>query len=250
MSHRYTLILCMYLGGLAASLLAQDTDNALPLVTGNMWQCSCSGDTVDQGCMAPGATLRCPQNCSYAGQKPNDACQPFGADCQRPAKVTSCSTPIPEGKYLLKMDMKVDSGELDCLNSRTQDKHHRLQQYGCTYIASQSVFFLDQKDAQGCYTLRPTGQSPNTVLGVLVDGDDRYVAEMGMKPNCQAGQDQYHWNLIPVDTPQGKRYKIQNKLTGWCINADKNTAHGGGKVQPLDYCINDESELFNLEKVQ
>jgi hypothetical protein len=98
--------------------------------------------------------------------------------------------------------------------------------------------------------LRPTGQSPNTVLGILIDGDDRYVAEMGTKPNCQAGADQYHWNLIAVDTPHGKRYKIQNKLTGWCINADKNTAHGGGKVQPLDFCTDDESFLFNLEKVQ
>jgi len=245
------LFACSCITVYAPLVHGQDTENAVPIITGSISQCSCNGNTVGNGCLVQGGNL-CPPNCTPAGQKPSDACQPSGPVCNRPPAVRLCDAQIPGGLYRLKLDMKLDDGEQDCLNSRTQDPHHRLQQIGCTAHVVQSTFFFDRKDAQGCYTLRPYGQSANTVLGILVDGDDKYIAEMGEKPNCPSGADQYHWNLVPRDTPLGKRYLIQNKLTGQCINADTYTAHGGGKVQPLT-CVGDPhnpADLFQLEKVQ
>ena len=254
MCHR---VLALYLFLLIVSIcvepgaFGQNTDNALPIIHGNIQHCSCNGSDTANGCLSPSASV-CQPGCTPNGQEGNDACQPLPAQCQGAPTVTHCTESIPTGRYRLKLDMKLDSGERDCMNSRTQDAHHRLQQIGCTADVDQSTFYLDQKDAQGCYTLRPAGQSPNTVLGILVDNDNsdnKYIAEMGMKPNCQAGADQYHWNLVKFDIPSGTRYQIQNKLTGECINADRNSLQGGGKVQPL-HCVDDAAELFELQKVQ
>lgn len=232
-------------------LLGDGTDDAVPLIGGFVSQCSLNGQTVGGGCLVNGAPV-CPGGGTPNGQVSSDACQPIGPQCQTPAAVrTPDPTPqIVEGRYRLKLDVHLDSGELDCLNSRTQDKHRMLQQIGCTANVVQSTFWLDQKDQQGFYTLRPAGESPNTVLGVWVDGDKRFIAEMGMKLSCRAGADQYHWNLNPRGAPAG-RYKIQNKLTGQCISADLNNhiGSGGGSVL-LVSCADVDAQFFNLEKVQ
>lgn len=239
---RCVLLFCV------SSAMAEGTDEATPLVSGSQVQCSCSGDTRDGSCLVEGATLMCPQNCSISGQKLNDACQPSGSICQKAPAVTRCSGEIAEGRYRLRLpEVRLDNGQLVCLNSRNQDKHRRLQQFDCSIVVDESSFFFDQKDADGCYTMRPTRSSPNTVLGILADGGDRFVAEMGTKPSCQAGADQYHWDLVPVDTSSGRRFQIKNKLTGQCMDADNNSRTGGGKVQPLD-CRNVNNQHFVLDR--
>lgn len=234
-------------------VLADGTDDAAPLVGGFQAQCSINGQTVSGGCLVNGAPVCRGGGTPTGEQVSDDSCQPIGSQCQTPAALrTPSSTPeIAEGRYRFKLDVHIDGGELDCMNSRSQDKHRMMQQIGCTANVVQSTFWLDQKDQQGFYTLRPAGESPNTVLGVWKDGDKRFIAEMGMKVSCRAGADQYHWNLVPRSTPAGKRYRIQNKLTGQCISADLNNhiGSGGGSVL-LVSCADVDAQFFNLEKVQ
>ncbi len=228
-----------------------DTKNATPIVSGKRARCSCSnGEQLGQ-CWVANAPIVCPAGCSpTAGDgTSDDACQPLASECSKSPKISQCSERIENGLYRLRLPgVKLDNGQVVCLNSRTQDPHRRLQQLDCRDV-DESFFLLDERDAQGCYRMKSPLASSNTVIGILTDGDKTFVAELGTKANCQAGADQYHWNLVPVQTPSGKRFQIQNKLTGLCIDADDNTRRGGGKVQPLD-CRNVPNQLFELERIR